>query len=113
MEQLDFFEIVKFIFAALLGLSAFICFWEMNLTLFWKRFFRGLFVLLIIVLVIFPLNALSDASGFSTFGGHVVNVVATAVIVVVSMIIYFVMIIAVVCLNLLLKALWEWIKVSD
>ncbi|MBO5442902.1 MAG: hypothetical protein J6A33_03840 [Alphaproteobacteria bacterium] len=113
MEQLDFFEIVKLIFAALAALSALISFFQNDLRLSWNRFFRGLFVLSAAVLIIFPLNVCVDSTTLNAFGKYIVNIFMTGITVAAFMIAIFAIVLVFVCFCFLLKALWEWIKVSD
>ncbi|MGN0913382.1 MAG: hypothetical protein ACI4OW_00635 [Alphaproteobacteria bacterium] len=109
MEQLDFFEIVKFIFAALAAFSAHICFSEDELSLSWKRFFRGLFVFSLVVLIIFPINFCIDDIPLR----YVVNFLLTgATVIGFALVIVFIIITSSWFFSLI-KNLWEWIKVSD
>lgn len=87
MEQLSSFEVAKFVFVALLSLSALRCFWGKFKNLFWIRFFRSIFVLSVFFLIIFPINIFINA-GESSFGGQfVINLFATAVMTVVCMVV--------------------------
>ncbi len=109
MEQLSSFEVVKFVFVALLSLSALRCFWGELENLFWIRFFRSIFVLSVFFLIIFPLNVFIDAGEMSFGGRYVINFFATAVMTVICMIAIIVLSI----LTTLLQKLWDWITVSN
>lgn len=109
MEQLSSFEVVKFVFVALLSLSALRCFCGELKNLFWIRFFRSIFVLSLTFLIIFPINIFVDAGEMSFGGQYVINFFATAVMTVICIIEINVLSI----LTTLLKKLWDWIIVSN
>lgn len=109
MEQLDFFEIVKLIFAVLAALSALISFFQNDLRLSWNRFFRGLFVFSLVVLIIFPINFCIDDIPLR----YVVNFLLTGATVIGFAVVIVFIIITSSWLFYLIKNLWKWIKVSD
>ena len=109
MEQLDFFEIVKLIFAVLAALSALISFFQNDLRLSWNRFFRGLFVFSLVVLIIFPINFCIDDIPLR----YVVNFLLTGATVIGFAVVIVFIIITSSWPFYLIKNLWKWIKVSD